>query len=95
MTKEDPYSHLDMDQRLETWRVGVDSINVFANSTLKGLLILNGGAAIAILAFLGQVLSRAPDATKFSVAGFVCPLMIFGLGCFAPLLRVGWDFYRS
>jgi hypothetical protein len=54
--------------------------------------MVNGGAAIAILAFLGQVVSRSPDATKLPVGNFVCPLMIFGLGVFCSALAAGLGF---
>ena len=72
--------------------MGTDAINTFANAALRGLLIVNGGAAIAILAFLGKVVSRSPDATKLSVGNFECPLMIFGLGVFCSALAAGLGF---
>jgi hypothetical protein len=42
--KSDPFSGFTTEQRLDAWKVGTESINFYANSALKQLLILNGGA---------------------------------------------------
>ena len=89
---DDPLSGFTTEQRVEVWKSGIESINAYANDALRGLLILNGGAAIAILAFLGQVLSKGPEPPRFSVPSFVTPLMLFGRGVLCSAVASGLGF---
>jgi hypothetical protein len=71
---------------LEQHRIQRDSINAsvnaavtFAGAAIKGLLIINGGAAVAIIAFLGH-LSDNPAAGPAKIAALAPALIAFGWG---------------
>ena len=52
----------------------------FANSAIKLLVLVNGGAVIAILTFLGNLVSkRDSDATAASASGFAVSYLVVGL----------------
>ena len=45
----------------------------------KGLLIINGGGAAALLAFIAQIITKSPELAKLSFIGV--SFMAIGLGC--------------
>ena len=45
----------------------------------KGLLIINGGGAAALLAFIAQIINKSPEIAKLSFVGV--SLMAVGLAC--------------
>lgn len=50
-------------------------------TALRSLILINGGAAVALLAFLGNVLSKeAPKGVQYSVAGLKLAMLTFVLG---------------
>lgn len=50
---------------------------------IKSMLLLNGGAAISMLAFIGSVAGKNPEAINISVA--TNSLLLFGFGAFASV----------
>lgn len=84
-SKADLFKRLTTDQLLELERsrlqivipAGISLINSFANAAIKSIMMLNGGAAIAVLAFLGAIIS-----TEFSkwIWGIVWALGLYSFG---------------
>ena len=55
---------ISIEQRIELEKIraqnlasGLSLIESFANTSIKAIMMLNGGAAIAMLAFLGNIIS--------------------------------------
>lgn len=64
----------------------------FAGASVKSLLFLNGGAAVAMLAFIGSAAKDIPNAA--SVISLAFPLYCFGLGA-ASAAMVAMGAYLS
>lgn len=79
------FEKLTVDQSLElikailqsTIPTGMSALQSFANVSIKIILMLNGGAAIAILAFLGAIVTT--EFTKW-ISGIVISLIFYSLG---------------
>ena len=79
------FEKLTVDQSLElikailqsTIPTGMSALQSFANVSIKIILMLNGGAAIAILAFLGAIVTT--EFTKWT-SGIVISLIFYSLG---------------
>jgi hypothetical protein len=73
----------------EEWRIESFKASItFGGQALKGLFLANGAAAIAMLAFLGNVMSKAGacgDDVKLA-AVFANPLVLFASGTVASIL---------
>jgi len=63
-------------QRLELLKSAVRA----GESALKTLLLMNGGAAVAVLAFLGNLLAKPSSGLNLSVPNFKAGLLRFTLG---------------
>jgi hypothetical protein len=79
-----------------------DTVVKSGQATLKALLILNGGAAIAFLAFMQNILQKPVvnlhagkffiDAMQLFIWGTFCAVLSFGAIFFTNCLSyVGWD----
>ena len=75
------YDELKHQSRLEMFK----SVIEFSKMTIQTALLLNGGAAIAVLAFIGQIAEKQPERIA-TLAGSVLP---FGLGAFLAGLTAG------
>ena len=60
----------------------------FAELSVRSLLVLNGGAALALIAFAANAATRADDATGF-LAAYVDAIWAFGLGACLAVLVAG------
>ncbi len=81
--------------QLEQNRIHVEAVNssvlaaiTFAGAAIKGLILINGGAAIAILAFLGHVAST-PELTFAEFEALGSALIAFGWGALAGAMTAG------
>lgn len=72
--------------RQEAWPEHMRAAFAFGAQTIKSLEIVNGGAAIAILTFYGNVLSRSNSAFEFNRAALTASLLFFGLGVLSAVL---------
>lgn len=61
----------------------------FATLTLRGLILINGAAAIALLAFLGHVWSTGGTNVAIAAQGLVTPIWLFAMGTGLGLLASG------
>ncbi|WP_060807497.1 hypothetical protein [Veillonella atypica] len=75
---------ISIEQRIELEKIraqnlasGLSLVESFANITIKAIMMLNGGAAIAILAFLGNIIST--DYSKW-IYGIVWALGGYSIG---------------
>ena len=64
---------------LTRWKPGFEAAIRFGEMAIKSLLILNGGSALALIAFLGQMSSSSSSQTT-TAALFFWPLLCFGVG---------------
>lgn len=60
----------------------------FAGAAIRGLLLINGGAAIAILAFIGHLASSNAN-DQVGIDRLTPALLLFGYGAFAGALTAG------
>lgn len=67
---------LENAQNLEMFISVIES----GGSTLRAGMITNGGAAIALLAFLGNTLATGADSVSLDVAQLSCAMLIFFIG---------------
>jgi hypothetical protein len=67
-------------------RVQYESVIRSGESTLRASLLINGGAAVALLVLIGNLAARG---TVFPIQPFVWPVMIFGAGLLATALAMG------
>lgn len=86
-------------QQTHEWSLaGFNSANRAGREAMKASILINGGAAVALLAFLGHLATVA----KQTIAGFTPPLLLYvggllfgtiGLGCayFAQARNAGGD----
>ena len=66
------------------------TIFVYGQSTLKAMLLINGGAAVAMLAFLSRYLSAG--ASDVNMHYFTLALLLFGAGVFLGALTAGLSY---
>jgi hypothetical protein len=66
----------------DSFKLSLENINTYATITIRSLLILNGGAAIALLTFIGN---QAKD-TGFKAANWLPAFEVFGWGTFLAVL---------
>jgi len=66
------------------------TIFVYGQSTLKAMLFINGGAAVAMLAFLSRYLSTG--ASDVNMHYFTFALLIFGAGVFLGTFTAGLSY---
>ena len=86
------------DSNLAQYRANVDSslemfkaVIHFAGTTLKMLFWLNGGAAVAMLAFLGNIWSKCPSSVIAS--GIIKALWFFCLGIVVSVICCGFSYF--
>lgn len=60
----------------------LNSAATLAQSTIKGAMLINGGAAVAVLAFIGNIWSKCnevPESIAWSVASYSGGVLIAGI----------------
>ncbi|MFJ7567857.1 hypothetical protein ACIQW9_12945 [Herminiimonas sp. NPDC097707] len=73
---------LQSDQHLEMFKSVIEA----GGTALKSAMLINGGAAIALLAFLGNLLTRQPhlgDSVIISKLNYAMMIFVCGVGCAA------------
>lgn len=89
------------ERHLEAWRAGQEyefeanrATIGFANSTLKAVMIVNGGAALAALAFLGHVIGADKELTRAAtIVGELLPAMTsFCVGTLSAVAATGFAY---
>ena len=77
---------------MEHQRVLFKAVTEFAAIAIRGIVLINGGAAIAILAFLGQALGRDKPLPDGVVAAGMESLMWFVAGAGAGVLTAAFAY---
>ena len=96
MAKSNDYWHrrgLRIDEILESWR----SAAAFAGAALKSAILLNGAAALAMLAFIANqwsVPAEGKEAAK-DAAVLVPALRHFVVGVFSAVLATGFGYFSA
>lgn len=76
--EKEKYSHA---ANLEMFK----SVIQTGQNALKSMILLNGGAAIALLAFIGKL----SDVSRINIPSFAVPLTIFVIGAFLSTISSG------
>lgn len=66
-----------------------------ANATLRSLLLINGGAAVALLAFIGSLISANAVQLAPSIDLLTAPLMWFAWGVAASVLGMAFAYLTN
>ena len=66
-----------------------------ANATLRSLLLINGGAAVALLAFIGSLISSDEVQLAPSIDMLTAPLMWFAWGVSASVLGMAFAYITN
>lgn len=66
-----------------------------ANIALRALLIINGGAAVAILAFLGSLISSNGDKLTVELANLTAPIEWFAWGVALSPLAMAFAYFTN
>lgn len=70
-----------------SWRATID----FAHSAIKGALLLNGAAAIALMAFLGSAAAKEREVYGWAA----CSLLLFAIGTFFAVISGGVAYFAQ
>lgn len=76
--------------KLENQMEMFKTIFVYGQSTLKSMILINGGAAVAMLAFLSRYLSSGTN--EVDMLYFTIALLVFGSGVFLGALTAGLSY---
>jgi predicted alpha/beta hydrolase family esterase len=63
----------------------------FGGAALKSAILINGGAAVALLAFMGAIFVGKPDVSK----ELTCPLMTFTFGVLSAAIASGTSYFAQ
>jgi len=79
------------DPRLQIWASMVDMASKFATAAIQGVILVNGGAAVAMLAFLGHYV-KGGQSPPSEVHDFGTSIAVFGIGaaCGVATAMLGW-----
>jgi len=79
--RSDLAGSLAYQEHVHNWSLeGFRQIIALGQSTLKSMMLINGGAAVALLAFLGNLITRAGSSA--SVVAFAGSMRMFVVGVF-------------
>ena len=85
----DDLNALQLNARHEILLARIKALFDLASIALRGIILANGGAAIALLAFLGHVWTDPTRAQKLVAQGLDSALLTFALGVFASIFAAG------
>ena len=63
----------------------------FGGAALKSAILINGGAAVALLAFMGAVFKERPTISE----ALVCPLMVFTFGVLSAAIASSGSYFAQ
>lgn len=85
-------AHREHDALISRYVALSESVIKSGDLALRSCLLINGGAAIAILAFMGNVVTRDPASHKL-LADISCGLIDFALGVVAAVVAMGLTYF--
>ncbi|GAF89691.1 unnamed protein product, partial [marine sediment metagenome] len=75
----------ECDSKLEEWKLKFRATVQSGQAALKSAFLINGGAAVGLLAFIGNVWTK----TKANVNGLGFPLLLYVFGVLFPAVASG------
>ena len=78
----------DVDNNFEHRKLANEAAVNNANIALRTLVLINGGAAIALLAFIGTIVTSPSLSQAGSIATLTLPLLWFGGGVVATVMAM-------
>jgi hypothetical protein len=73
----------------ERFRMMFESVISYGGLAIKALLLLNGGAALALLALIGHLAAAAQSSAQPLIFGLSGPILSFGWGAFVAAAAAG------
>lgn len=92
MTDHSEHKNNEIQQLLDYRKFANDAAVNTGAAALKGLMIINGGAAIAMLGFLASLAGIA-DPDRFSALFSTGPIISFSLGAGAAVTAMGQSYF--
>jgi hypothetical protein len=93
-------SHSNLEPRRDQYRAQIDfdieelkAVNAAGQSAIKSSMLVNGGGAVALLAFIGHLTTSSETAR--SIPTFAFPLTIFVLGVWLGGLSAGFTYLTA
>lgn len=83
------------DKHFEYGRIMNEQASHNANIVLRTLLMVNGGAAVALLAFVGRIVSLDVLKQSSDVSGLTLPLLWFGWGVVAAVIAMTFAYFTN
>ncbi|MFY0691511.1 MAG: hypothetical protein JXR14_06245 [Paracoccaceae bacterium] len=83
------------DNHYEYAKVMNEQANANANIVLRTLLFINGGAAVALLAFIGSIVASEPLKQSNNISELTLPLLWFGWGVVATVIGMGFAYFTT
>lgn len=82
-------------EHVRTWSLeGFKQVIALGQSTLKSMMLINGGAAVALLAFLGNLLSKENTPAK-NIIPFAGSMRMFVLGVFLAAVAYATTYFSQ
>lgn len=83
------------DRDIEMMQNANDAAINNANAALRALLIINGGAAVTVLAFVGTIISADSDSLMDDLSALTLPIMWFAWGVALTALGMGFAYFTN
>ena len=92
--RSDLAGSLAYQEHVHNWSLeGFRQIIALGQSTLKSMMLINGGAAVALLAFLGNLITRSGSSTN--VVAFAGSMRLFVIGVFLAAVAYATTYFSQ
>jgi hypothetical protein len=90
--RSDLAGSLAYQEHVHNWNLeGFKQIIALGQSTLKSIMLINGGAAVALLAFLGNLITRSGSSTN--IVAFADSMGMFVIGVFLAAVAYATTYF--
>lgn len=92
--RSDLASSLAYQEHVHSWNLeGFKQVIALGQSTLKSIMLINGGAAVALLAFLGNLINRSGPSSN--VVAFADSMRMFVIGVFLAAVAYATTYFSQ
>lgn len=92
--RSDLAGSLTYEEHVQNWRLeSFKQVIALGQSTLKSMMLINGGAAVALLAFLGNLVTRSSSFAN--VASFAASMRMFVIGVFLASVAYATTYFSQ
>lgn len=92
--RSDLAGSLAYQEHVHNWSLeGFRQVIALGQSTLKSIMLINGGAAVALLAFLGNLITRSGSST--SIVAFADSMRMFVVGVFLAAIAYATTYFSQ